>query len=187
MASLIEYQNEWTIEELQKAYTAKRRIFNKRITRLSDSIGENQKISAYKKGGYRYQLTVTEIEKLPQRNRYTKTQQRRDWALRLAELDTLLGMRSLSLSGRAEIKRDTIRTLNEQGYVSINAGNYELFTAFMEWAKDNKVIIDIPSDKLVQAYDTYINGGQVEDETLQLILDEFFNAQIGASGADIFK
>lgn len=172
MASLIEYENDWTISAIKKEYAKKRRAFNKRIERLAE-VASSPRIESYRKGGKKRQRSVSEIEQLYGRATWGETSIKKDWARRLAELDNLLEQRTLSLSGRAEIRRETISTLREHGYSSINNSNFDAFANFMKWAKDSGLLKQYDSNTIVEAYDTLSSGGEIDDDFLENILLNF--------------
>lgn len=182
MATLYEYEEDFTIQELKEQYKKMRVKFNKRIARLSE-IDNSQRVGAFQRGGYKYQRSITDIENLQGRKNWTDKSIKSDWAKRVAELDVLLNTRTLSLSGREAIKRDTIQTLQDAGYTSINAKTYSGFVSFMNWAKQSGVLAQYDSEKLVEAYDSYLDNGELPDSVLESVLDDWFSLN---SNEDIF-
>lgn len=182
MPTIYEYEKAYTIEQLQKEYARKRRVFNKRIARIAE-VDSSSRIAAYQRGGYKEQRTVTQIEQLRGRSKWDKKTQIKDWAKRLAELDNLLAARSLSLGGRAAIRRETIRTLQERGY-SITAKNYDNFVKLMNYLKEAGILEQYSSEYVREQYEIYMSGGEVEDSTLQALLDAFIGGETNA--VDLF-
>lgn len=183
MPTIYEYEKAYTIEQLKREYARKRRVFNKRIARLAE-VDTSSRIAAFQAGGYKEQKTVTQIEQLRGRSKWDKQTRLKDWARRLAELDNLLEARSLSLGGRAEIRRETVRTLQERGF-SITSKNYDSFVKFMNYLKESGILNQYSSGYVLEQYDIYTSGGEVEDSTLQALLDAWTGGEINA--VDLFS
>ena len=172
MPSLYEMASEWSIRELKKEYTRLRDQFQKQIGRLA-KVDTGPKVQAFMKGGYKFQRTIKEIENLRGRQTWSEKAIREDWARRVAELKGLTEARSLSLSGRKAIRRDTIQSLKEQGFTSINEKNFDKFASFMNFAKAQGVLNEYESASVAEAFDDWISSGVLQDETLGAFLDEW--------------
>ena len=183
MPTMYEYVNDFSVKELERRYAKLRAKFNKRIERLYEE-SPSDKIRSFKKGGYKYRLAVSDIQKLPDRNTWSNEQIKKDWAVRLAEIESLLEARSLSLSGLKAIRRDTIATLRQRGYSAINNSNFDAFTAAMNYLKSIGILQQYDSDKVAEAVDTYLDGGQIEDSELAEIISSYFSA---IDDSDIFN
>ena len=135
MPSLFEYATEWSEKSLLHKYSTLRKQFNEQIKRLGAKVND-PRIEKFKKGGYKEQKTIRDIENLRGRKNWSEKARREDWALRITELEQLLKVRTYSLSGRAKIRSDTIKSLQEKGLKSVNNNNFDRFVSFMNWAMD---------------------------------------------------
>ena len=183
MPNLYEMANEWSIRDLKREYTRLRNQFKKRIERLS-KVDSGPKVRAYMKGGYKYPKWVSEIENLPGRKKWTEKAIKEDWATRVAELQGMTEARSLSISGRKAIRRETIKTLQDMGYTSINNKNFDKFTSFMNFAKAQGVLDEYDSKKKAEAFDEWISGGVVSDSEIGKYIEEW-NAAV--ESIDLFS
>lgn len=183
MPSLYEMANEWSVRELKREYNRLRNQFKKQIERLAE-VDSGPKVRAYMKGGYKHPKWISEIENLPGRKNWSEKAIKEDWATRVAELQGLTKARSLSISGRKAIRRDTIKTLQEIGYKNINNNNFDKFTSFMNFAKAQGVLDEYNSKKRAEAFDEWINGGIVSDPELGKYIEEW-NAAV--ESIDLFS
>lgn len=172
MPSLYEMANEWSVRELKREYTRLRNQFKKQIERLS-KVDTSPKVQAFMKGGYKFQRTIKEIENLRGRQTWSEKAIKEDWATRVAELQGLTKARSLSISGRKAIRRDTIKTLQEIGYKNINNNNFDKFVSFMNFAKAQGVLDEYDSKKKAEAFDEWLNGGVVSDPEIGKYIEEW--------------
>ena len=172
MPSVYEYATEWTEKDLKKEYTRLRNQFQKQIGRLAQ-VDLSQKVQAFLPGGYKFQRTIKDIEQLRGRKNWSEKARKEDWARRVAELQQLTEARSLSLSGRKKIRQETIQSLKEQGFESINNKNFDKFTSFMNWAKRNGVLDEYESNQVAESFDQWIAGGIVDDEELGALIQEW--------------
>ena len=183
MPSLYEMANEWSIRELKREYTRLRDQFKKQIERLA-KVDSGPKVRAYMKGGYKYPKMISEIENLPGRQKWSEKAIKEDWATRVAELRGRTEARSLSISGRKAIRRETIKTLQDMGYTSINNKNFDKFTSFMNFAKAQGILEEYDSDKTAQAFDEWLNGGVISDSEIGKYIEEW-NAAV--ESVDLFS
>ena len=160
----MEYAQEWTIRDLKKEYTRLRNKFQKQIKRLA-GVDPSPRVMAYMPGGYKFQRTITEIENLPGRQKWSEKSKREDWARRLTELRGMTEARSLSLSGRKQIRKDAIRQLQAEGY-NITEKNYDKFVSFMNFCKAQGVLDQYDSDFVAESFDQWMSGGLLEDNEL---------------------
>lgn len=172
MPSLFEYATEWSEKSLLHKYSTLRKQFNEQIKRLGAKVND-PRIEKFKKGGYKEQKTIRDIENLRGRKNWSEKARREDWALRITELEQLLKVRTYSLSGRAKIRSDTIKSLQEKGLKSVNNNNFDRFVSFMNWAKAMGILKEFDSEKVVEAFDQWISGGVVEDDALAAYIDEW--------------
>ena len=182
MPSLYEYATDWSTKELKKEYTRLRDQFQKQIGRLA-KVDTSSRVTAFLEGGYKYQRKIKEIENLRGRQHWSEKAIREDWARRVAELKSLTEARSLSLSGRKAIRKDTIQQLQEQGFTSINNKNFDKFTSFMNFAKAQGVLDEYDSNNVAEAFDDWLSGGILEDSTLAGIIQEW---EAVAESIDLF-
>jgi len=171
MPSVFEYANEWTQEQLKTKYNELRKLFNDRIYRLA-KVDKSKKIAEYR-SGYKRPKSVSEIEKLPSRKNWTEKARQTDWATRVAELENLVNKRSLSLSGRKQIRQDSINKLQEQGFESIDNNNYDRFVSFMNWCKAMGVLNDYDSNQVAEAFDQWASGGIIDDDSLAYYINQW--------------
>lgn len=172
MPSVYEYSREWSVSRLKKEYSRLRAQFDKQIKRLS-KFDQSPKIQAYLPGGYKNPRTIKDIESLRGRKDWSEKAIREDWAVRVAELKGLTKARSLSLSGKKAIRKDIIKSLQKDGYTSINNKNFDKFTSFMNFAKSTGVIEEFGSKETAEAFDTYLKGGIIENPDLAQIIQEW--------------
>ena len=175
MPTMYEYANDFSIKELKSIYSKMRSTFNKRINRLA-AVDNSAKIQAFQSGGYKYQRTVADIESSRGRNEWSEASKKKDWANRIAELESLLSARSLSITGRKEIRRDTIQSLQEQGYTGINNKNFDMFTSAMSYFKSIGILNQYDSETIVSAIDTYLDGGTILNAELEEIITNYFSS-----------
>lgn len=181
MPSLFEYAQ---MEEaaLKKEYSRLRSQFQKQIGRLA-AVDKSKRIQAFMPGGYKYQRTIKDIEQLRGRKSWSAKARREDWARRIAELQSLTSARSLSLSGRKQIRKEALATLKESGLTSINASNYDKFISFMNFAKQAGVLDEYASNTVADAFNEWIGGGTIEDESLAAYIQEWSET---AESIDLF-
>lgn len=172
MPSVYEMSKEWSINQLKKEYTRLRNIFQKQIGRLA-AIDNSPKIQAYLKGGYKYQRTIADIESISGRSKWSEKAIKEDWAVRVAELRGRTQARSLSISGRKAIRKEIINSLKEQGFTGINNTNFDKFTSFMNYCKDQGILDEYDSHVVAEAFDQWITGGIVENDDLLQIIEEW--------------
>ena len=175
MPSVYEMSKDWSVGQLKKEYTRLRNIFQKQIKRLAE-VDKTPKIQAFLPGGYKYTKTIKDVESLKGRQNWSERALKEDWAVRVAELKSLTQARSLSISGRKAIRKDAIESLNNAGFTGINNANFDKFTSFMNFAKEQGVLDQYDSDTVAEAFDQWINGGIVENEDLQGIIEEWNGA-----------
>lgn len=183
MPSLYEMANEWSVRELKREYNRLRNQFKKQIERLAE-VDNSPKVRAYMKGGYKHPKWISEIENLPGRKNWSEKAIKEDWAVRVAELKGRTESRSLSISGRKAIRRETIKTLQDMGYTSINNKNFDKFTSFMNFAKAQGILEEYDSDKTAQAFDEWLNGGVISDSEIGKYIEEW-NAAV--ESVDLFS
>ena len=172
MPSLFEYATEWSEKSLLHKYSALRKQFNEQIKRLGAKVND-PRIEKFKKGGYKEQKTIQEIENLRGRKNWSEKSRREDWALRITELEQLLQVRTYSLRGRAKIRSDTIQSIRAKGIKSVNNNNFDRYVNFMNWAKAMGILEEYDSDKVLEAFDQWVSGGVVEDDTLAAYIEEW--------------
>ena len=182
MPSVYEYATEWSEKDLKKEYSRLRDAFQKQIGRLAEK-DQSSRVKAFLPGGYKFQRTIKEIENLRGRKNWTERSRREDWARRIAELKELRSARSLSISGRKQIKQDTIRTLKEKGLTAISGNNYDKFVNFMNFAKAQGLLEQFDSDQVAEAFNTWIEGGILENDELAAYIEEWSDS-VGA--VDLF-
>lgn len=183
MPSLMEYAQEWSIRDLKKEYTRLRNKFQKQIGRLAQ-VDPSARVKSFLPGGYKFQRTIKEIENLRGRQHWSEKAKREDWARRLTELRGLTEARSLSLSGRRQIRKDAIQQLRDDGFDNINEGNFDKFTSFMNFAKAQGVLNQYDSNEVAEAFDQWISGGLLEDNELGDYIAEW---QDTAEAIDLFN
>lgn len=183
MPSVYEYANEWSIRDLKKEYTKLRNQFQKQIGRLA-AVDQSQKVQSFLPGGYKFQRKIKDIENLRGRKNWSEKAIREDWARRVSELQQLTKARSLSLSGRKAIRKDTIQALKEQGYENINNSNFDKFVNFMNYAKRNGVLDEYNSETVAESFDQWLSGGILDNEELSIIIQEWDEA---ADAIDLFS
>lgn len=186
MPSVYEYATEWSVEKLKKEYTKTRDIFMKQIKRLAKAKPEESKLKEYLEGGYKFPKKIRDIESLPGRKGYSERAVKEEWAFRLAELKQMQSARSLSLSGRKQIRQSIIKSLQEGGFTSINNKNADKFFAFMNWAKSQGITEEYGSDVVKDAYQEWVEGGVIEDARLAAYLQEFENLYNNSESIDLF-
>ena len=172
MPSVYEMSKDWSVKELKKEYSRLRDQFQKQIQRLS-KVDQTPKIQAFLPGGYKYTKTIKDVESLRGRQNWSERAVKEDWAVRVAELKSLTQARSLSISGRKAIRKDAIESLHNAGFSAINNANFDQFTSFMNFAKEQGVLDLYDSDTVAEAFDHWVNGGIVENEDLQGIIAEW--------------
>lgn len=182
MASLYEMANDWSVRELKREYSRLRDQFQKQIGRLA-KVDTSARIQAFTKGGYKFQRTIKEVENLRGRQNWSEKAIREDWARRVAELKGLTEARSLSLSGRKQIRKDTIQALKDQGFNSITEKNFDKFTSFMNFAKAQGVLNEYESSNVAEAFNDWLESGILQDETLGGYIEEW-NAAV--ESVDLF-
>lgn len=182
MPSVYEYATEWSEKDLKKEYTRLRDQFQKQIGRLAEK-DQSARVQAFLPGGYKYQKTIKDIENLRGRKNWTERSRREDWARRIAELKELRSARSLSISGRKAIRKETIQTLKEEGLTGINSSNYDQFVNFMNFAKAQGLLEQYDSQQIAEAFNDWVEGGILENDELAAYIEEW-SADVGA--VDLF-
>lgn len=183
MPSLLEYATEWSIARIKKEYSKQRTNFIHQIERLYEKTGDPT-LKPYLKGRYKYPRQIKDIENLKGRKNWTEKATREDWAFRLSELQQLQARRLLSITGRKAIRKDTIKGLQDRGFKSINDSNFNRFTSFMNWAKDLGVLDEYESQVVAEAFDQWVSGGIVENETLLAYINQW---QSDVESIDLFS
>lgn len=183
MPSLLEYATEWSIAQIKKEYSKQRTNFIHQIERLYKKTGDPT-LKPYLKEGYKYPRKIQDIENLKGRKNWTDKTIREDWAFRLSELQQLQARRLLSITGRKAIRNDTIKALQDLGLQSINDSNFDRFTSFMNWAKAMGVLDEYDSHLVAEAFDQWINGGIVDNETLLSYINQW---QSNVESIDLFS
>lgn len=183
MPSLLEYATEWSIAGIRHEYSILRTNFIHQIERLYAKTGDPT-LKPYLKGGYKFPRQIKDIENLKGRKNWTEKAKREDWAFRLTELQQLASRRLLSITGRKEIRKSSIASLQQQGYTSITDKNYNRFISFMNWAKGMGVLDEYDSHVVLEAFDTWIDGGIVENETLMAYIEQW---QSDSESIDLFS
>lgn len=180
--NLYEMATEWSTKELKREYTRLRDKFQKQIGRLS-KVDKSPRIQSFLPGGYKFQRTIKEVENLRGRQSWTEKAIREDWARRVAELQGLTEARSLSISGRKAIRRDTIEALQDMGYTNINNKNFDKFTSFMNFAKAQGVLKEYDSSSVADAFNDWLDGGVLSDSDIGDYIGEW-NAAV--ESVDLF-
>lgn len=157
--------------EVRKEYTRFRKIFNQH---LKAGFGE-----WYERINYRLEPypTIKSIE--------ASKGSKADYAIRhfLSEMKNLSLSKGFTRSGRAQIKKDAIATLNERGAESINERNFKEFIKFAQFYKDakgNKYSTDALAvfdtvlsnkgnlDKMYKNFDYYLSKAEDLDKIRKL-------------------
>lgn len=181
MPSVFEYA-QLSEKELKSRYSELRDKFQKQIGRLAEK-DQSSRVKAFLPGGYKFQKTIKEIENLRGRKNWSEKSRREDWARRLTELEQLRSARSLSLSGRKQIRQQTIQTLKEEGYTGINKSNFDQFVNFMNFAKAQGLLDQYESQQIAEAFNDWVEGGILENDELAAYLEEW---QDSAAAVDLF-
>ena len=111
---------EHSAKELRAEYSRLRSIARKRLERLG---------SSKYKAGETYKHYKGRFTALPD----IKTT--RTVARKLVEVQKFLGLRTGTVSGTRQVRRERIQALKDRGYSFINEKNFDLFTDFMEYNK----------------------------------------------------
>lgn len=113
--------------DLRKEYTRLRSIARKRLERMGQS--EFKRTQTYRY--YRHQIpTLAELDSLYGSNNYDKLKERTEY------LRNFISQRRSTVSGLKAIRKESLATLQSNGFEFLNVYNWDEWLDFIMWWKD---------------------------------------------------
>ena len=145
---------------LRKEYSELRKIGNKRLQRMGQS--EFSWTKTYRKNFYQF---YTKYRPLASLGNISKG----DLAKLVRDLHQFIDSKESSVRGLQQIRRESLKTLDRNGYKFVTLSNYREWTEFMDWYRDKHVNnYGSPTREEMRTYLDNIKSGMTADEAKRL-------------------